>query len=150
MATLLLSALPVASIMAVFVYAFTAGLRMYRSNGQVSILGVAFTIAGLTLGRLVDRYISLPHEVDEWVNSGADSFLALLRVEVALLFLFAAVMSFLAITLISRDAEGQLHPETRSRQVPLLWALFAFAIGITARSKLAAFLAYLMAKAHLL
>jgi MFS family permease len=150
MATLLLSVLPIASIMAVFVYALAAGLRMYRSSGQVSILGVAATIAGLTLGRLVDRYIPLPRAVDEWLNSGGDRFLALLRAEVALLFLFAAVVSFLAITLIRRDARGQLHPESRSRQLPLLWALFAFAVGITARSKLAALLAYLMDRAHLL
>jgi hypothetical protein len=150
MATLLLSVLPVASIMAAFAYSLAYGIRMYRSSGQVSILGVASTIAGLALGRLADRNISLPRRVDDWVNSGVDHFLALLRVEVALLFLFAAVVSFLAITLLRRDADGRARPAGRSRLLPLLGMLFAFAIGITARSKLAALLAYLMEKGHLL
>jgi hypothetical protein len=147
MASLVLSVLPVASISAVFVYALVSGLRMYRSSGQVAILGVGSTIAGLALGRLVGR-LPLPREVDDWVNSGGDHFLELLRVEVALLFLFASVVSFLAITLLRRDADGQARPDTRSRQLPLLGTLFAFAVGITVRSKLAALLAFLMDKGH--
>ncbi len=149
MTSLLLSVLPLAAMTAVFVYALTAGLRLYRASGQVAILGVATTIAGLTLGRLIDR-LPLPREVEDWKNLGADQFLDLLRVEVALLFLFAATLSFLAITLLRRDAAGQARPETRARQLPLLGALFAFAVGLTARSKLAALLAFALAKGHLL
>jgi hypothetical protein len=150
MAALLLSVLPIASMAAVFVYALVSGLKVYRSGGQVSILGVAATIAGLTLGRIADRYGSLPREVDDWSNSGGDHLLALLKAEVALLFLFAAIVGFLAIKLLRRDAEGQVNPAGRSRQLPLLGSLFLFAIGLTARAKLAGLLAYVMERARLL
>jgi hypothetical protein len=71
-------------------------------------------------------------------------------VEVALLFLFAAVIAFLAITLIRRDAAAQARTASRPGALPLLATLFVFAVCITARAKLAPFLAYLMAKAHLI
>lgn len=159
MATLLLSVLPILSVLAVFVYALGVGLRMYRASGQASVLGVAATIAGLTAGRLLDRFIPLPRGLDDWVNyrDGAadqlsdrgERFLVVLSVEVALLFLLAAAISFLAITLIRRDA-GPRRPVDRRRELPLLGLLALLAVGITARSKLAVLLAFLMAKAHLL
>jgi hypothetical protein len=160
MATLLLSVIPLLGILAVFVYALVTGMRAYRSEGHVSILGVAVTIAGLTLGRLVDRLVPLPQYLDDWVNlrgsansqirTGGERFLAVLSVEVALLFLFAAAIGFLAVTMIRRDAAGRLRFIAHRGGFSLLATLFAFAVGITVRSKLAALLAFLMAKANLL
>jgi hypothetical protein len=149
MVSLFLSVVPLASILAVLAYALASGLRIYRASGQVATLGVAITISGLTLGRLLDR-LPLPREVDDWMNSGGAHFLGLMRVEVALLFLLAAAMGLLVITLLRRDAEGQVHPETRSRQLPLLGMLFVLAVGIAARSKVAALLALLLEKGHLI
>jgi hypothetical protein len=160
MTTLLLSVLPIAGIAAVFLYALVTGLRMYRSNGQVSIFGVAATIAGFAVGRIADRFLALPRYLDDWVNyrdgpasqasTGSVRFLAILSVEVALLFLFAAAVGLVVITLIRRDFARQSHPGERSLELPLLGGLFAFAVGITARAKLAALLAFAMARSHLL
>jgi prepilin signal peptidase PulO-like enzyme (type II secretory pathway) len=159
MTIFLLSVLPVISLLAVFVYAVVAGTRVYRKNGQVSILGVAVLIAGLAAGRLIDRFVPLPTGLDDWVNlrdaaseagTRSERFLAVLSVEVALLFLFAAVIGFVAITLIRRDGVRQFNPIARPPEVPLLSSLFVFAVGITLRSKLAVLLAFLMAKGNLL
>jgi hypothetical protein len=160
MTTLLLSVLPLLSIFAVFVYAGVTGLRMYRASGRVSVLGVAIALGGLTLGRLVDRFGVLPRDLDDWVNyrgsessqvsTGAERFLAVMSVEVALLFLFAAVIALLAIALIRRDSEPQAGTEVRPKGMLLLGALFVFAVALAARSKLAVFLAFLLAKVHLI
>jgi hypothetical protein len=160
MTTLLLSVLPILSILAVFAYAAVVGSRMYRSSGQASILGVAMALAGFTVGRLIERFGTLPQDLDDWVNyrDGANHLvttqgersLAVLSVEVAILFTFAAVIAFLAITLVRRDAAALHRPVARSSEVPLLATIFIFAVGVTARSKLAAVLAFMLAKAHLL
>ncbi len=158
MVTVLLSVVPLLCILAAFVYAAVTGAALFRSRGLVSSLGVASTLAGLTVGRLLDRFLTLPRELDDWVNyrgpvdvqvsTKGERFLAVLSVEVALLFLFAAAISFLAITLIRRDAgRGR---GAASDPFALLAALFACAICITARGKLSICLAYLLARAHLL
>jgi hypothetical protein len=160
MKTLLLSVLPIVSILVVFVYASFSGLRMYRARGIVSMLGIAATIAGLTLGRLVDRFATLPRGLDDWVgyrdegpgqvSTGGDRILAILSVEVALLFLFVSVLAVLAILLIKRDSTAQTGPVPRPGALPVLAAVFVFAAGMTTRSKIATFLAFLMAKGHLI
>ncbi len=160
MTTLLLSVLPLLSIFGVFVYACIVGVRIFRASGRVSVFGVAVALAGLTLGRLVDRFGVLPQELDDWVNyrggesspvsTGAERFLAVLSVEVALLFVFAAVIALLAIALIRRDIEPGAVPAPRPRVLVLLAALFVFAVALAARSKLAVFLAFLLAKLHLI
>jgi hypothetical protein len=154
----LLSAVPLLCILAAFVYAAVTGAALFRARGLVSTLGVASTLAGLTVGRLLDRFLSLPREMDDWVNyrgpftvqvsTKGERFLAVLSVEVALLFLFAAAISFLAMALIRRDAAGKAR--AASDPFALLAALFACAICITARSKLSVCVAFLLAKAHLL
>ena len=159
MTIFLLSVVPLLSIFAVFVYAAVTGIRMYRASGRVSVLGVAIAVGGLTLGRLVDRFGMLPQDLDDWVNyrggstqvsTGAERFLAVMSVEVALLFVFAAVIALLAIALIRRDSEPQAALEGRPKGFLLLGALFVFAVALAARSKLAVFLAFLLAKAHLI
>jgi hypothetical protein len=160
MTTLLLSVLPLLSISGVFVYASIAVIRMFRASGRVSVLGVAIAVAGLTLGRLVDRFGVLPQDLDDWVNyrggeasqvsTGAERFLAVLSVEVALLFVFAGVIALLAIALIRRDVEPRAVPKPRPGVFVLLAALFVFAVALAARSKLAVFLAFLLAKVHLI
>jgi hypothetical protein len=155
----LLSALPLFCILAAFLYAAVTGARLYRSNGFISVLGVAVTLAGLTLGRLLDR-VPLPHSLDDWVNyrgpldhqisTKGERFLAILSVEVALLFLLASAVSFLAVLVIKRDASGASRTDTRMRKAAPLVALFAFAVGIPARAKISVYLAFLLAKAHLL
>jgi hypothetical protein len=160
MVTALLSALPLVSILAAFIYAAVTGASLYRSSGFVSVLGVAVTLAGLTLGRLLDRFVSLPRGLDDWVNyrdaadsqaiTRSDRFLAVFSVEVALLFVFAAIISFVAVALINRDAGGRTRSLPRSRQFAPLGALFVVAVGLTARGKLALCAAYLLARAHLL
>jgi hypothetical protein len=160
MTIFLLSVLPLLSIFGVFVYAAVTGIRMFRSSGKVAVLGVAIAVAGLTVGRLVDRLGVLPRSMDDWINyrggessqvsTGAERFLVVMSVEVALLFVFAAVIAFLAITLIRRDAEPRAAPEAGPTALVLLSGLFVFAVAIAARTKLAVFLAYLLAKGHLI
>jgi hypothetical protein len=160
MKTLLLSVLPLLSILGVFIYSCIVGVRMFRASGRVSVLGVAIALAGLTLGRLVDRLGVLPQDLDDWVNyrggegspvsTGGERFLAVLSVEVALLFVFAAVIALLAIALIRRDSDPRALPAARPSVPMLLGALFVFAVALAARSKLAVFLAFLLAKVHLI
>jgi hypothetical protein len=157
--TALLSAVPLLCILAAFVYAAVIGAALFRSRGLVSSLGVASTLAGLAVGRFLDRFLTLPRELDDWVNyrgpvnvqvsTKGERFLAVLSVEVALLFLFAAAISFLAVALIRRDAAGRARGAPSDPFVPLA-ALFACAICITARSKLSIGVAFLLARAHLL
>lgn len=159
MVSALLSAVPLLGILAAFVYAAVTGAALFRTRGLVSSLGVASTLAGLTVGRLLDRFLALPRELDDWVNyrgpvdvqvsTKGERFLAVLSVEVALLFLFAAAISFLAIALIRRDAAAKARGAGPDPFPPLA-ALFACAICITARAKLSICLAFLLAKAHLL
>jgi hypothetical protein len=159
MTTFLLSVIPLLSIFAVFVYASATGLRMYRASGKVSVLGVAIAVGGLTLGRLIDRFGVLPRDLDDWINyrggssqvsTGAERFLAVMSVEVALLFVLAAVIALLAIALIRRDSEPQPSAEGSPKGFLLLGALFVFAVAMAARSKLAVFFAFLLAKMHLI
>jgi uncharacterized Tic20 family protein len=100
--------------------------------------------------RHLDDWINYRDEANNQVSTRGDRFLAVLSVEVALLFLFAAVIGFLAVTLVRRDAAAQLRPLARRHGFRTLAALFALAVGITVRSKLAALLAFLMAKGNLL
>jgi hypothetical protein len=160
LSTFLLSVLPMLSILAVFVYAAVTGARMYRSSGQVSVVGIAVVLAGLVVGRIIGRFSSLPADVDDWVNyrggpalqsaTGVDRGLSLLSVESAVMFIIAAVIVFLGVTLVRRDETAQSRPVAHSPQLPLLAALFVMAIALLSRSKLAAIIAFLMAKAHLL
>jgi hypothetical protein len=160
LSTLLLSVLPMLSILAVFVYAVVTGARMYRSSGRVSVIGIAVVLAGFVTGRLLDRLTSLPADVDDWVNyrGGAalevatrgDRGLALLSVESAVMFVLAAVVVFLAVTLVRREEAEKARSGGRSLQLPLLATLFVLAVALLTRSKLAAIVAFYMAKAHLL
>lgn len=160
MMTPLLSAFPALCLFAALVYAVVAGAALYRSSGFVSVLGIAVTLAGLAAGRLLDRFAALPRNLDDWVNyrgpvdlqvsTRGERFLAVLSVEAALLFMLAAAISFVAIRLIKRDAAGRSRSEAPSRQFAPLAALFVLAFGLTARGKLAVYLAYMLAKAHLL
>src|SRR5580700_9036899 len=160
MVTLLLSAFPIACLLSAFAYAAVAGAKLHGSNGFLSVLGVAVTLAGLTLGRLIDRFMPVPRVMDDWVNyrgqvdyevsSRGDRYLAVLSVEIAVIFIFAAALSTMAVVLIKRDAAGGSLPGRLSRQTGTLAALFVFAVGAAARSKLALFLAFMLARAHLL
>jgi hypothetical protein len=160
LSTFLLSVLPMLSLLAAFVYAAVTGARMYRSSGRVSVVGIAVVLAGFITGRLIDRLSSLPADVDDWVNyrggatlqvaTGVDRGLALLQVESAVMFLFAAVIVFLAVTLVRREVAEQSRSAPRSPPLPLLAMLFIVAVALITRSKLAAIVAFLMAKAHLL
>jgi hypothetical protein len=160
LSTFLLSVLPMLSLLAVFVYAAVTGVRMYRSSGRVSAIGIAVVLAGLVTGRLLDRFSSLPADVDDWVNyrgraalevaTRGDRGLALLSVESAVMFVLAAVVVFLAVTLVRREDADKSRPAARSLPLPLLAALFILAVALLTRSKLAAIIAFLMAKAHLL
>jgi hypothetical protein len=142
MDTVLLSMLPILCVLASFFYAVLAGARAYRSTGRVSILAVATTLAGLTAGQLLKRFLPATTALDDSVN-----YLSL-RVEVALLLMLAATLTFLAVTLLRRDAPGQPKPFLDSRRGALLAALFFFAAALVARSKIAAYLAVLLVKAH--
>jgi hypothetical protein len=158
--TFLLSVLPILSVLSVFAYAAATGIQMYRVKGQSSVLGIAVALAGFTAGRLLDRFAALPRGLDDWVNyrdqtnnaavTRGDRLLAVLSVEVALLFLFAAVIGLVAIWLVRRDLAPPCGPAAPSGERRVLAALFVLAVGITARAKLATFLAFLMAKGHLL
>jgi hypothetical protein len=160
MVTLLLSVIPIACLLAAFAYAAVAGAKLHGSNGFLSVLGVAFTLVGLTLGRLLDRFTPTPRVMDDWLNyrgqvdyevsSRGDRYLAVLSVEVAVLFIFAAALSTLAVVLIKRDAAGGSLPGRLPRQIGPLAAMFVFAVGMAARSKLALYLAFVLARAHLL
>lgn len=160
MKTLLLSLLPLVSILLVFIYSCVSGLRMYRTRGLVCLLGIAATIAGFALGRLVERFAALPRGLDDWVNyrdeaagqasTGGDRILATLSVEVALLFLLVSGLAVLAILMVQRDSTAQTSPIARPGAFPLLAAVFVFAVALTTRGKIATFLAFLMAKGHLL
>jgi hypothetical protein len=160
MVNLLLTAFPLLCLLGAFVYAALTGVRLYRASGFVSVLAVAVMLAGLTAGRLVDRFVSLPREMDDWVNyrdtadiqisTKGDRFLAVLSVEVAVMFLFAAAVSLLAVWLLRRDETRASRPGPHSLHPGLLVSLFAFAVGLTARSKIAIYLAYVLARAHLL
>ncbi len=152
--------LPTLSLLAVFVYAVVTGARMYRSSGRVAVIRIAVVLAGFITGRLLDRLSSLPADVDDWVNyrggatlqvaTGVDRGLALLQVESAVMFLFAAVIVFLAVTLVRREVAEQSRSAPRPPPLPLLAMLFIVAVALITRSKLAAIVAFLMAKAHLL
>jgi hypothetical protein len=160
MTTLLLSVFPVLLLLSAFAYAAVSAAKLHGSNGFISVMGVAVTLAGLTLGRFLDRFTGMPRALDDWVNyrgpvayevtTKGDRYLAVLSVEVALLFLFAAALSFLAVVLIRRDAAGASRSGPLSTHLGPLAAMFVFAVGITARSKLALYAAYLLARAHLL
>jgi MFS family permease len=160
MVTLLLSVLPVLCVATAFVYAVVVGGALLRTSGFVSALAVAATLAGLALGRLLDRFVALPRELDDWVNyrGGVDPqismrgerFLAILSVESAALFILASCAAILAVWLVKRDAEGRTRSETPPRRMAPLAALFVLAVAITARSKLAVCVAFALAKAHLL
>jgi hypothetical protein len=160
MVNLLLTAFPILCLFGAFVYAALVGARLYKGSGFVSVLAIAVTIAGLSLGRLIDRFVSLPEELDDWVNyrgtadiqisTRGDRFLAVLSVEVAVMFIFAAAVSFLAVALLKRDATRASRPGPNSLHPGILAAMFAFAVGLTARTKIAVCVAYVLAKAHLL
>jgi hypothetical protein len=160
MVTALLSVLPVLCVIAAFVYAGTVGMRLYRANGFISGIAIAVTLVGLAFGRILNRFVSLPRELEDWVNyrGGVDPqistkgerFLAVLSVESALLFILAAIAAALAISVFKGDAEGTTRSGTRAQKTAPLAALFVVAIAITARSKLAICAAYILAKAHLL
>jgi hypothetical protein len=146
--------------MAAFGYVVAVGIRIRRLTGQTSALGVGVAMAGLIVGRLLDRFVPLSGAVDDWVNYrtastnqaniSGERYLTLLAVEVALLCLFAAVSAVLTVTLIKRDALGVGPKEERSPQLGLLVALFLAAAGLTARAKLAAFAAFALARANIL
>ena len=156
----ILSYIPLLCILAALVYAALVGVRLYRETGKSSALGVAVAMLGMILGRLLDRFVPLVSGLDDWVNyrgkyteqvtTRGDRFLAIMSLEVALLFLFAALISILAVTLIKRDVLPQTPPAPRSPQSGLLLVLFAAAVGIASRAKIAAYLAFLLAKANLL
>jgi hypothetical protein len=84
------------------------------------------------------------------VTTKGERFLTVMSVEVSLLFLFAALISILAVTLIKRDVTPVTTPAPRSPQGGLLLILFAASVGIAGRAKIAAYLAFLLAKANLL
>lgn len=156
----ILSFIPLLCVLAAWVYASLVGVRLYRKTGKASVLGVAVAMLGMILGRLLDRFVPLVSGLDDWVNyrgayteqvtTKGERFLAVMSVEVDLLFLFAALISVLAVTLIRRDVTPQTPPAPRSIQAGVLLALFAASVGIAGRAKIAAYLAFLLAKANLL
>jgi hypothetical protein len=135
----LLSTLPLLCILASFVYAAWVGIKVHRSTGQLSILGVAITLAGLSAGRLLNRFLPPAPTLDDSVNYRS------LKVEVALLFMLAAAVAFFAVTLLKRESMVRSMPPLDPRRGCLLVALFVSAIAITTRGKIAAYLVYLLA-----
>jgi hypothetical protein len=160
MVNLLLTAFPILCLCGAFVYAALMGARLYKGSGFVSALAIAVVLAGLTLGRLIDRFVPLPGRLDDWVNyrgaaqvqisTQGDRYLAVLSVEVAVMFVLAAAVAFLAIALLKKDATRASRPGPNSLHPGILTAMFAFAVGLTARTKIAICLAYALARAHLL
>jgi hypothetical protein len=160
LSTFLLSVLPILSLLGAWVYAAVTGARMYRTSGRVSVVGIAVVLGGFIAGRMLDRFSTLPAGVDDWVNyrggeglqaaTGLDRGLALLSVESAVMFFIAGVIVFLGVTLVRRDEAAQSRPVARSPQLPLLAALFVLSVALLWRSKFAAIVAFMMAKAHLL
>jgi hypothetical protein len=141
METALLSAIPLLCRLAAFAYAARAGLKAYKSTGHASILGIATTLLGLAVGRLVDRFVPLFRAIGNPFGYQG------MKVEVALLALFAAATTVLAVTLAEGDAVAQPGSRPGLRRCALLAAIFLSSAGITARGKLAAFLAFLLSKA---
>ncbi len=160
MVNLLLTAFPILCLFGAFVYAALMGASLYRRSGFVSALAIAVTLAGLTLGRLVDRFVPLPGQLDDWVSyrgeaqdqisTKGDRYLAVLSVEVAVMFVLAAAMALLAVALLRRDATRASRPGPNTLHAGILAAMFVFAIGLTSRTKIAICLAYALARAHLL
>src|SRR5580704_13866129 len=156
MVNFLLTTFPLLCLLGAFVYASIMGVRLYKGSGFVSALAIAVTLAGLSLGRFIDRFVSLPGRLDDWVNyrgtadiqisTKGDRFLAVLSVEVAVMFIFASAVSFLAIALLRKDATRASRPGPNTLHAPLLAGVFAFAVGLTARTKIAICIAYALAK----
>jgi hypothetical protein len=157
---LLLSYVPLVCVLGAFAYAAVVGVRIYAGTGHGSVLGVAVAMLGLMLGRLLDRFIPLVAALDDWINyrgalnervkTQSERYLAVISVEVALLFMFSALIGFIAVTLIRRDLSGPSSPAARSLQGGLLGVLFAASLGLAGRAKIAAYLAFVLARAHLL
>jgi hypothetical protein len=160
METLLLSTLPLLCILASLAYAAVVGTRVYKATGFISVLGVAAGLLGAYVGRFLDRFIPLPRDVDDWVNyrglvdyqvkATGERYLAILSVEAAVLFLLASAFTFLAVNMIRRDALGQSRGDKGPSRFAVLGGLFILALCLTYRGKLAACLAFLLAKAGLL
>lgn len=139
----MLSKLPLLFVLAAFAYAAISGRKAYILAGSISILGVAATLAGLTAGWLLERFLPLAHSVDAGVNY-RDS-----RLGIFLLFSLIAGLSILAVTVAKRDASGQSRVDSDLRKFGLLIGLFVVAAGIPAHGKVAAYFVALLAKMNL-
>jgi hypothetical protein len=142
METALLTALPLLCVLVALVYAAVAGTKAYRSAGRISILGIAAALLGLAVGRLLDRFVPVARALGNPVDYHS------MRVEVALLFIFASAVAALAVTIARHDLAGQPGP-LGPRRFSLLAAVFLLAVGIAARGKVAVCVSFLLAKAGL-
>jgi O-antigen ligase len=136
-----LSFLPLILVFVALAYAAIVGEKLHSATGAVSVLGIAATLVGLILGWLLQRFLPAARSVDEWVNYRS------IRIDVALLFLGIAAMTFIAVALVRGDLRGRDKPGANSAgRLRLLVPLFLFAVGIAARGKIAAWIAGLMEK----
>jgi ribose/xylose/arabinose/galactoside ABC-type transport system permease subunit len=143
METSLFSALPILLVLAAFLYAAVVGEKIHGSTGGIATLGVATTLLGLTMGWLLERFVPLTRGEDDWISFRS------LRLEVAILFLFVAAFTFVAVAVLRRDATGQSHLDSGRRKFGYLFSLFVIAVGLPARAKLAAVLVMLLTKENL-
>jgi hypothetical protein len=129
------STLPLLLVFASFVYAALVGEKMHRSTGSISVLGVAVTLLGVTVGWFLERFLPFAGGVDGGIISQNS------RLGVSLLFSLVAVISFLAVDLIRRDVTGLSKSDSVFRKCAFLVCAFILAAGVPAHDKLATYLA---------
>jgi formate hydrogenlyase subunit 3/multisubunit Na+/H+ antiporter MnhD subunit len=138
----LLSALPIALVVAAILYAAVIGEKVHGSTGAISILGIAVTMLGLMMGWLLQRFGPTTRGMDDWLSYRS------LRIEVALLFSLVALFSFLAVNLMRRDLTGRSKADTGRRKFASLASMFLLAVCIPARGKLVAYLVVLLTRSN--
>jgi hypothetical protein len=135
MQSTLVSTFPLLLVLASFFYAAVVGERIHRSTGAISILGVAVTLLGVTVGWFLERFLPVSSGIDD-VTIARNS-----RLGVSLLFFLVAATAFLAVTLIRRDVSGLSKSDPAFRKCAFLASAFILAVGIPAHDKLATYLA---------
>jgi len=163
MKTALLTILPLLCLLASFAYVAWVALRTYKASGLVSGLGLAISLVGLAVGRYLGLLIPRTRAVADWVsshdianrreyriNAPGDLF-SVYTVETALAFMFIAAFGLLGVTLTREDAVPRGGPAKRTRRLVILLAgLFLFAAAITARRRIAEYVAYFLVQVNLL
>jgi MFS family permease len=143
METTLLSAIPLICVLVTLVYVVVVGDRLHGRTSAVSGFAIAATLFGLLVGFLLERFFPPERSMDDWTNY------RVLKIEVALLFVFVSAISFLAVTQLRRDLLGATPAAKGPRKFALVGVLFLLAVGISARGNVAAILVNLLQKVNL-